>query len=337
MLVLGIESSCDECAVAVVEDGRRIISNVVASQIDFHKPYSGVVPEIASRKHAEWILPVYREALADAGISAEKLDAIAVTDRPGLSGSLIVGHTFAKGLSIRQGIPFTGVNHILAHLYAVQLENEVPYPHIGLLVSGGHTMICMVDSPMEITVIGATIDDAIGEAFDKVAKHLGLGYPGGVLIDALARKGCSAAYRFPGSSLHKGDHRFDISYSGLKTAVINQRDSFIQDGFESSMENIAASFEKRAVEMLLKRVLDACEYHNVHKVVAAGGVAANTYFRQALKAQRNIDAWYPSLELCTDNGAMIAGLGYHSVRKKGGDSLSSSVAARVPGFKRNYP
>lgn len=337
MLVLGIESSCDECAVAVVEDGRRILANVVATQIDFHVPYSGVVPEIASRKHAEWILPVYREALMEAGISAEKLDAIAVTDRPGLSGSLIVGHTFAKGLSIRYGIPFTGINHILAHLYAVQLETEVPYPHIGLLVSGGHTMICMVDSPMSITVIGATIDDAIGEAFDKVAKHLGLGYPGGVRIDALARKGSSAAYRFPGSSLHKGDHRFDISYSGLKTAVINQRDSFIQEGFEPSMENIAASFEKRAVDMLLKRVLDACDYYNVHKVVAAGGVAANTYFRQALKDQRNIEAWYPSLELCTDNGAMIAGLGFHSVKENGGDSLSASVAARVPGFKRNYP
>ncbi|AFG37953.1 tRNA (adenosine(37)-N6)-threonylcarbamoyltransferase complex transferase subunit TsaD [Spirochaeta africana] len=337
MLILGIESSCDECAVSVVRNGAEILSNQVATQIEFHVPYSGVVPEIASRKHTEWILPVYRQALQDAGISEQDLDGIAVTDRPGLAGSLLVGHTFAKGLSLRLGIPFAGVNHILAHLYAVQLEDTVAYPHIGLLVSGGHTMITLVEGPLEMKVIGATIDDAIGEAFDKVAKHLGLGYPGGVLIDELARQGNPAAFAFPGTSLQKGDHRFDISYSGLKTAVINQRQQFLQPGCEASMPNIAASFEKRAVDMLLKRMLDACAVYEVPRVVAAGGVAANTYFRRALREHREIDAWFPSLPLCTDNGAMIAGLGYHVLQQHGGDPLSATVSARVPGFKRDYP
>lgn len=337
MLILGIESSCDECAVAVVRDGREVLANQIATQIEFHKPYSGVVPEIASRKHAEWILPVYRAALAEAGIDEGDIDAIAVTARPGLSGSLLVGHTFAKGLSLRLGKPFVGVNHILAHLYAVQLEDSVPYPHIGLLVSGGHTMITAVSGPTELAVIGATIDDAIGEAFDKVAKHLGLGYPGGVEIDQLARQGDPRAFSFPGAGLHKGDHRFDISYSGLKTAVINQREQFRNAGHEETLANIAASFEKRAVDMLLKRVLDACAVYEMPRVVAAGGVAANTYFRSALSAWSDVAAWYPSLPLCTDNGAMIAGLGYHLLQEHGGDDLRSTVSARVPGFKRDYP
>lgn len=337
MLILGIESSCDECAIAVVRDGREIIASQVATQIEFHKPYSGVVPEIASRKHAEWILPVYKAAIREAGIQPDQLDGIAVTDRPGLSGSLLVGHTFAKGLSLRLGIPFVGVNHILAHLYAIQLEDTVAYPHIGLLVSGGHTMITRVESPLSMNVLGATIDDAIGEAFDKVAKHLGLGYPGGVEIDQLARRGDSSAFSFPGTRLQKGDHRFDISYSGLKTAVINQRQQFLRPGYEASIENIAASFEKRAVDMLLKRVIDACALQEIPRVVAAGGVAANTYFREALSGMHAIETWYPSLPLCTDNGAMIAGLGYHQLRDGTGDPLEATVAARVPGFKRVYP
>ncbi|THB62674.1 MAG: tRNA (adenosine(37)-N6)-threonylcarbamoyltransferase complex transferase subunit TsaD [Spirochaetaceae bacterium] len=338
MLVLGIESSCDECAVAVVADGQQVLSNQIATQFELHAPFSGVVPEIASRRHTELILPVYKAAIAEAKIESSDIDLIAVTDRPGLSGSLLVGHTFAKGLALSLGKPFIGVNHILAHLYAAQLEHSIEYPYIGLLVSGGHTIILRADSPLEMTVLGATIDDAIGEAFDKVAKHLGLGYPGGVAIDRLARQGDAAAFAFPGAALSKGDHQFDISYSGLKTAVINQRMQFLQPGYEASMENIAASFERRAVDMLLRRVVLACRDQGIFRVVAAGGVAANTWFRQSLREHREIQAVYPSLELCTDNAAMIAGLGYHVFRDRGrGDDFSSVVAARVPGFKRQYP
>ncbi len=337
MLVLGIESSCDECAVAVLRDGQQILSNQIATQFEQHAPFSGVVPELASRRHVELIQPVFTAALDEAGISPQEIDVIAVTNRPGLSGSLLVGHTFAKGLSLRLGIPFVGVNHILAHLYAVQLEYAVPYPHIGLLVSGGHTIISRMDSPLEMEVLGATIDDAIGEAFDKVAKHLGLGYPGGVAIDRLARQGDAHAYAFPGAALQKGEHPYDVSYSGLKTAVINQRDQFLRPEYEANPQNIAASFEKRAVDMLMRRVRAVCADQGIHVLAAAGGVAANTYFRQTLAAHTEIQAYFPSLPLCTDNGAMIAGLGYHAFQANGGDPITAGVSARVAGFKRKYP
>jgi N6-L-threonylcarbamoyladenine synthase len=251
--ILGIESSCDECSASVVEDGRRILSNVILSQVDFHKPYYGVVPEIASRKHIEWIRPVVQDALAEAATGLEDVDAVAVTFRPGLIGSLLVGLSYAKGLAWALGKPLIGVDHILAHLYAPHLERDISYPYLGLLVSGGHTIIAKVETFDKIVVLGTTIDDACGEAFDKVAKHYGIGFPGGVAIDKLSKTGDPRAFRFPKPSLHKGEAFYDVSYSGLKTAVIHQSDQFWNGKSEKSLANIAASFQRAAVDILVDR------------------------------------------------------------------------------------
>jgi N6-L-threonylcarbamoyladenine synthase len=275
--ILGIETSCDESAASLVEDGKKILSNCIASQIDTHRPYYGVVPEIASRKHTEWIVPVVTEALEEADVTMPGIDGIAVTYRPGLIGSLLVGLSYAKGLAYARGIPFVGVDHILAHLYAPHLEKEIVYPYIGLLVSGGHTIIAFVEGYDTITVLGTTIDDACGEAFDKVAKHYNFGYPGGVAIDRLAQKGNPEAFSFPKPSLHKGDHTYDVSYSGLKTAVVNQLDQFWNRKYPKSSENIAAAFQKAAIDMIVSRVLRAVRDTGIKKVVAGGGVSANSY------------------------------------------------------------
>ena len=342
MIVLGIETSCDECSMALVEDGRRILSHTVASQIPFHEPYSGVVPEIASRKHAEWILPVYRETMEKAGaddraLGNEAIDGIAVTNRPGLTGSLVVGVSFAKALALALGVPFVGIDHIRAHLYAVHLERELSYPYLGLIVSGGHTLIARVDGFDDIAVLGASIDDACGEAFDKVAKFYEMGYPGGVVIDRLSAEGDPQAFRFPDISLHKGDHPYDVSYSGLKTAVVNQLDQFWDGHSEKSTANIAASFQRAAIDMIVKRLLRAVRDTGVATVVVGGGVAANSYLRRSLECSEELTALFPSLELCTDNGAMIAGLGYHYLREGYSDGYDLDVSARVPGFRKAYP
>ncbi len=234
MIVLGIETSCDECSASLVEDGHTILSNIIATQIELHKPYEGVVPELASRLHTEWIGQVVLSALDKAHLTVNDIDAVAVTSRPGLLGSLLVGVSFAKGFAASLDLPFITIDHIRAHLYASQIEHPLDYPYLGVLVSGGHTVICRVDDYDAIEVLGTTIDDAIGEAFDKVAKHYGFGYPGGIAIDRLARTGNPVAFLFPGPKLNVMDHPYDISYSGLKTAVINQLDSFWDGESEKS-------------------------------------------------------------------------------------------------------
>ena len=337
MLVLGIESSCDECSAAVVEDGKRILSNNIATQIDIHKPYDGVVPEIASRTHTEWIKGVVETALSEAGKNLTDIDGIAVTNRPGLIGSLLVGLSYAKGLSLAAGIPYVGIDHILAHMYAAQLEYDIEYPFLGLIVSGGHTIISIVRGFEDIEVLGTTIDDACGEAYDKVAKHYGFGYPGGAIIDSMAQKGDDQAFSFPDPSLHKGEHRYDVSYSGLKTAVINQLDQFYNEGHEKTPENIAASFQKAAVTMLTKRLFKASGDTGINKVVAGGGVAANSYLRRLLSEKNNLEVYFPSMTLCTDNAAMVAGLGYHYLKRGDRFGLDVSAGSRVPGFKKKYP
>lgn len=340
MLVLGIESSCDECSAAIVEDGRRILSNIVATQVDIHRPYSGVVPEIASRTHTEWIVPVVTKALAEAAVEEGQIGGVAVTSRPGLIGSLLVGLSFGKSFAYARGLPFVGVDHILAHLYAPQLEFEIDYPFLGLLVSGGHTIICVAHSIDDIDILGTTIDDACGEAFDKVAKFYDLGYPGGVAIDRLAKAGDANAFDFPRPSLHKGDHRYDVSYSGLKTAVANQLEQFLKPGYTRSAENIAASFQKSAIEMLVSRLERALDDTRLTRVVAGGGVVANSYLRTRLtelKETRGLEMYFPSLKLCTDNGAMIAGLGYHLLARGERGELSLTASARVARFRKSYP
>jgi len=356
MKVLGIETSCDECSAAVVEDGRQVHSNVVATQIPFHAPFSGVVPEIASRKHTEWISAVTQEALDKAGIAAKDVGAVAVTSRPGLLGSLIVGLSFAKAFAWARGIPLIAVDHMKAHLYASQLsygegtgsaDAETAYPFLGLLVSGGHTIICRADGFDDITVLGTTIDDAVGEAFDKVAKHYGFGYPGGAVIDRMARGGNSEAFRFPMPSLHKGDHRHDVSYSGLKNAVINQLDQFRANGPAAEAgepkpnglksEDIAASFQKTAVEILLRALFNAAADSGLSTIVAGGGVAANSLLRECLAERKDLRSVFPPLEFCGDNGAMIAGIGYRYLARGDRSPLSATASARVEGFKKKYP
>jgi N6-L-threonylcarbamoyladenine synthase len=347
--VLGIETSCDECAAAVVEDGRRVLSNVVATQIPVHAQYQGVVPEIASRKHTEWIYGVVKEALDQAGIGPAGVEGVAVTSRPGLLGSLLVGLCFAKAFAWARNVPFIAVDHMLAHLYASRLPAgagegtgedaapPVPYPFLGLLVSGGHSIICRVDGFDDITVMGTTVDDAVGEAFDKVAKHYGFGYPGGAAIDRLARPGDSGAFRFPLPKLRKGNgtdtHRYDLSYSGLKNAVINQSEQFrVKEN--PRPEDIAASFQKTAVEILLRGLFNAVEDTGLKTVVAGGGVAANAYLRSRLGERKDLRCVFPPPELCGDNGAMVAGIGYHYLRRGETSPLGIQAASRVAAFKR---
>lgn len=353
MQVLGIETSCDECAAAVVQDGRNVLSNVVATQIPFHAPYRGVVPEIASRKHTEWIYAVVKAALDKAGLEPKDIDAVAATSRPGLLGSLLVGLSFAKAFAWARTVPLIAVDHMLAHLYAPRLALDDPpeYPFLGLLVSGGHSIICRADNFDDITVLGTTIDDAAGEAFDKVAKHYGFGYPGGAVIDRLAQSGDSAAFHFPLPNLHKGEHRYDVSYSGLKTAVINQPELFARkrrggeaasahsSGVPSwtSAGDIAASFQKTAVDILLRALFNAAEDTGLSSVVAGGGVAANSYLRACLAERNDLRCVFPPLEFCGDNGAMIAGIGYHYLIRGERSSLSVTPSARVAGFKKKYP
>lgn len=337
MRVLGIESSCDECSAAVVEDGRKILSNIILSQVDFHRPYYGVVPEIASRKHVEWIRLVVEDSMKEAGTSEKDIDAVAVTYRPGLIGSLLVGLSYAKGLAWALGRPLVGVDHILAHLYAPHLEREIEYPYIGLLVSGGHTMIARVERYDRIQVMGTTIDDACGEAFDKVAKFYEIGFPGGVAIDRLSQAGNPRAYRFPKPSLHKGEAFYDVSYSGLKTAVIHQSAQFWDGHSEKSVANIAASFQKTAIDILVDRTLAAAEDTGLRRIVAGGGVAANSYLRARMAAEPGIEVIFPSLKLCGDNAAMVAGFGFHEIAQGRVSDFSLNAEARVPMFKRSYP
>ncbi|MBN1410083.1 MAG: tRNA (adenosine(37)-N6)-threonylcarbamoyltransferase complex transferase subunit TsaD [Spirochaetales bacterium] len=337
MIVLGIETSCDETSAALVEDGRSILSNIVASQVDIHSPYYGVVPEIASRKHVEWIVPVITDAFNAAGVEKEDISAIAVTYKPGLIGSLLVGLSFAKGLAASLNIPYIGVDHIHAHLYAPHLEQDISYPYIGLLVSGGHSLITYVRNFDDFDVLGTTIDDACGEAFDKIAKFYEMGYPGGVVIDRISQKGDPRAFSFPFPSLHKGDHKYDVSYSGLKTAVANQLDKFWNKKYEKSIENIAASFQKTAIDIMVNRVLKAVEDTGLRKIVAGGGVAANSYLRKRLNEESGLEVIFPSSILCTDNAAMVAGLGYHYLLRGNKSDFKMNAEARVPLFRNIYP
>ena len=333
-LILGIETSCDECAAAVVRGGTAILSNEVASQVEAHRPFAGVVPEIASRMHVEWIDAVVARGLAAAGCTLAQIDALAVTCRPGLIGSLLVGVSYAKGLALATGKPLVAVDHIRAHVYSPHMERDIGYPYVALLLSGGHTLIIDVQGLDRWEVLGATVDDACGEAFDKVAKHFDIGFPGGVAIQRLAERGDPDAYRFPAPSVRNGD-RFDVSYSGLKTAVIHQREQFRADrSAPERVADIAASFQKTAIDIVVDRAIAAARRRGRRRIVAAGGVAANRYLRRRLADEPEFETFFPRLALCTDNAAMIAGLGYHALRRDGPSGLGFGAAARVAGFRR---
>ena len=345
MRILGIESSCDECAAAVVEDGYRVHSNIVASQVEEHKLYDGVVPEIAARLHCEWIQNVCAEALKQADCRLEDIEAIAVTKQPGMIGALLVGLSFAKGLAWAAGMPLIGVDHILAHLYVPRLaeradsgtQQPLGYPYIGLLVSGGHTMIGVVRAYNEVEVLGASIDDACGEALDKVAKHYGLGYPGGAVIDRMAKSGDASAYIFPQPKLKakpKGSHRtLDLSFSGLKTAAIWQHRQFLQPGKPDRLEDILASYQRAIVDMLLDRAVQAVRYTGITQVAIGGGVAANSYLRAKLEELDDWQIYCPSLEYCTDNAVMIAAIAHEYANDKAFSDLDCSAYSRVENFR----
>ena len=284
MRVLAIETSCDDTGAAVLLDGRKILSNVVSSQVSIHQKYGGVVPELASRRHIESIVPIVTEALETANLTLGEIDGIAVTQGPGLVGSLLVGLSFAKSLSFATGLPLVGVNHVEAHLSAIFLEEKPPrFPFIGLVVSGGHTSLFRVDGFGKFRRLGQTRDDAAGEAFDKVAKLLGLGYPGGPIIDELSKTGNPKAIRFPRASL--GKNSLDFSFSGVKTAVVNYVKSHPADreGYpEDLIRDIASSFQEAVVEVLVKKTLQAAHHERLMKVVLSGGVAANRLLRERI-------------------------------------------------------
>lgn len=308
--ILGIESSCDETAAAVVRNGKIPLSNIVSSQVDIHSKYGGVVPEIASRKHIESIIPVVNEALEQAGVSTESIDAVAVTQGPGLVGSLMVGFSAAKAIAYSLNRPLVYVDHLEAHITAAHLENDISFPFIALIVSGGHTNLYYVSGYTEFELIGKTRDDAAGEAFDKAAKILGLGYPGGIEIDRLSRSGDPGKIKFPRPFLDKKN--FDFSYSGLKTSLLY----YIKDNPESiekEIEDICASYQEAIVDTLIAKTLSAANKYNVKNIVVSGGVACNSRLREfsiEIFTKRGMNIYIPSPKFCTDNAAMISALGY---------------------------
>jgi N6-L-threonylcarbamoyladenine synthase len=311
-LVLGVETSCDETAVAVVGGGRHILANVVATQIDLHARFGGVVPEVASRKHVETILPVLQEALEQADITPGDLYGVAVTHGPGLVGGLLVGLTAAKALAFGADLPLIGVNHVEGHIHAnILAHHHLKPPFICLTVSGGHTDLLFVEDYGQYRLLGRTRDDAAGEAFDKVAKFLGLGYPGGPLIDALAREG-EVNIDFPRAMLNEPN--YDFSFSGLKTAVINYIHNLKQRGEEVPLADIAASFQQAVIDVLVGKTIGAAKEYGVEKITLSGGVAANSGLRRAMDESWP-EVYYPPLNLCTDNGAMIASAGYFRLRR----------------------
>ena len=355
MLVLGIETSCDETAASVVEDGKKILSNVIASQVAIHRKFWGVVPEIASRKHLELINPVISEALSEAKISFSNLDGIAVTYGPGLVGALLVGLSTAKAIAYSNNLPFVGINHLEGHIYANYLEHPslrgrgpsgseaLKFPFLALIVSGGHSDLVYVKDHGIYEVLGRTRDDAPGEAFDKIAKFLKLGYPGGPIIDKLARKGDPKAISFP-RSCFKTKETFDFSFSGIKTAVVNyvtkhrvQSQDLIPHrlstiDYRLSTADLSASFQEAVVDMLIKNTLRAAKLKGVKRIVLAGGVASNSRLRKRLREEaiaRGMRLYYPREELCTDNAAMIACCGYYKLKERIESDLSLNAVANL--------
>lgn len=321
MLILGIETSCDDTAAAVVEDGALARSSVVSSQDSIHARYGGIVPELASRRHIEMIIPIVDEALAEAKVTINDIDGIAVTQGPGLVGSILVGLSFAKAVSLSTGIPITGVNHITAHTHAAFLreanETKKPpeLPFVALIASGGHTTLLLQETHTAYRILGQTRDDAAGEAFDKLAKLLGLGYPGGAVIDRLAREGSPTAFPFTRPYIAKGN--LDFSFSGIKTAAMTIIKGIDPAPGHKTVCDIAASFQEAAVDVLVNKALWAVKANGVRSLVAAGGVACNSRLRERLAqaaATEGISLTIPPPCYCSDNGAMIAALGYHQFK-----------------------
>lgn len=332
MKILSIESSCDETAAAVVENGREVLSSVVASQVEEHKLYGGVVPEIASRRHAEAINPVVTQALSEANASLSDIDAIAVTYAPGLIGALLVGVNFAKGLSLATGLPLVPVHHLRSHIAANYIAHkELKPPFLCLVVSGGHSHIVMVEDYTKMRVIGKTRDDAAGEAFDKAARTMGMPYPGGIMLDKVAENGDKNAFTLPRPKVN--DAPYDFSFSGLKTAVINLIHNAKQKGNELPVADLSASFRWAVVDCLVTNFLKAAEDLGVNTLVTAGGVSANSLLRSRLTEECNkkgYKLYMPPKELCGDNAAMIGAQGYYEYLDNNLADMSLNATATLP-------
>lgn len=322
MKILAIESSCDETAAAVVEDGRKVISSVVASQVEEHKLYGGVVPEIASRRHAEAIVPVVKKSLEQAELTLKEIDAIAVTYAPGLIGALLVGVNFAKGLSLSTGLPLVPTHHLRSHIASNYISNqELKPPFLCLVVSGGHSHIVMVEDYTKMRIIGKTRDDAAGEAFDKAARTMGMPYPGGIALDKVAEDGDPFAFKLPRPTV--SGSQYDFSFSGLKTAVINLIHNSAQKGIELNKADVCASFRYAVVDCLKTNFLKAAEDLKVDKLVIAGGVSANRLLRSSLQEEcdkHGLAFYMPEKSLCGDNAAMVGSQGYY-------EYLSGNIAS----------
>jgi len=340
MIILGIESSCDETAAAIVRDGRDVLSSVVASQDELHMPYGGVVPEIACRAHIRSILPVIRKALADSAVPLTQINAIAVAHHPGLIGSLLIGLTTAKTLAWLHDLPLIGVNHLYAHAYAAALERHEPlFPCVTLVASGGHTSLFHSHSAIAHELLGSTRDDAAGEAFDKVASILNLGYPGGPHVNRIATSGNPRAVRFPRTRFRDGS--LDFSFSGIKTAVLYHcrgqnapRDTVIELS-EKAKADVAASFQEAVVDVLVNRLIEAAQRVNAPRICIGGGVAANSRLRERLERaarKSGLELALPPMKYCIDNAAMVAGLGYHLMKSNATHDLSLDA---TPTGRRN--
>ena len=330
MHILGIESSCDETAAAILRDDQEVLASTINSQIDIHALYGGVVPELASRQHLRNIYPVVEEALRQAGMTLDRIDLLAVTEGPGLVGCLLVGHSFARAISLARGIPLVGVDHLNGHLLSVFLGEARPeFPFVAMLASGGHTSLFRADSPTEYRLLGRTRDDAAGEAFDKVAKLLTLGYPGGPVISRLAATGAPDSFAFPRAWLDK--ESLDFSFSGLKTAVATLVNKLSREELSRRTNDICAAFQAAVVEVIVGKTMQAAVTTGCRRIVLAGGVAANPALRRLLAAEgaaRGFEIFLTPAEYCTDNAAMIALAGYHRFRAQATSPGDTDVYSR---------
>ncbi len=329
MLVLGVESSCDETSVAIVRDGKEVLANIINSQIDIHEKFGGVVPEIASRHHVYQVSMVFEEAFRVSGIKPEEIDLVAVTKGPGLIGSLLVGVNAAKTFAMMYNKPLIGVHHLAGHIYANAIEHEMKFPNVALLVSGGNTELIYMKEHFDFEIIGETLDDAVGEAYDKVARVVGLPYPGGPHVDRLAHEG-NDTYHLP--RVYLDDKSYNFSFSGLKSAVINLNHNIEQRGQTVNVNDLCASFQASVTEVLVNKTLMLAKEKNVEQIIVAGGVSANKGLKERFmqNAVANVEVCIPSIKYCTDNAAMIAVAGYYQYQKYGAnDDLTLNASASL--------
>ena len=315
MLVLGVESSCDETSVAIVRDGKEVLSNVINSQIKIHEKFGGVVPEVASRAHVYQVSLVFEEAFKVAGVKPEDIDLVAVTEGPGLIGSLLVGVNAAKTFAMMYKKPIIGVHHLAGHIYANAIEHEMKFPCVALLVSGGNTELIVMKKHFDFNIVGETLDDAVGEAYDKVARVVGLPYPGGPHVDRLAHEGVDT-YHLPRVYLDGEENKYNFSFSGLKSAVINLKHNADQRGEEIDARNLCASFQATVTEVLVNKTKALADEYNTKNIIVAGGVSANKGIKERFMAEaKDFNVSIPSIKYCTDNAAMIAAAGYYQYKK----------------------